>query len=37
MQGVAPAGGSPEQQGEGVKKEVALWAHVVKEAGIKAD
>jgi len=36
-QGIAPAGGSPEQLGERVKKEVALWARVVKEAGIKAD
>lgn len=36
-QGIAPAGGSPLQLGERVKKEVALWARVVKEAGIKAD
>ena len=36
-QGIAPAGGSPEQLGERVKREVALWARVVKEAGIKAD
>lgn len=36
-QGIAPAGGSPEQLGERVRKEVALWARVVKEAGIKAD
>lgn len=36
-QGIAPAGGTPGQLGERVKKEVALWARVVKEAGIKAD
>ena len=37
VQGITAAGGRPEQLGERVKKEVALWARVVKEAGIKAD
>ncbi len=36
-QGLATAGGTPEQLGERVKREVALWARVVKDAGIKAD
>jgi len=36
-QGITPAGGTPEQLGERVKREVALWARVVKDAGIKAD
>lgn len=36
-QGIAPASGTPEQLGERVKREVALWARVVKDAGIKAD
>lgn len=36
-QGITPAGGTPEQLGERVKREVALWRRVVKGAGIKAD
>ena len=36
-QGIAPASGTPEQLGERVKREVALWSRVVKDAGIKAD
>lgn len=36
-QGITPAGGTPEQLGERVKREVALWRRVVKDAGIKAD
>ena len=36
-QGVEPATGTPEQFGELVKSEVARWAKVVKDAGIKAD
>lgn len=36
-QGLAPAGGTPEQLGERIKREVALWTRVVKDAGIKAD
>jgi tripartite-type tricarboxylate transporter receptor subunit TctC len=30
-------GGSPERFGELVRKELARWSRVVKEAGIKAD
>lgn len=30
-------GGTPEQFGEFIRSEVAKWAKVVKEAGIKAD
>ena len=36
-QGVEPATGTPEQFGELIKSEVARWAKVVKDAGIKAD
>lgn len=32
-----PAGGTPEQFGELIRSEIAKWARVVKEAGIKAD
>ena len=32
-----PVGGTPEQFGELIRSEVAKWARVVKEAGIKAD
>ena len=36
-QGIAPAGGTSGQLGERVKREIALWRRVVKDAGIKAD
>src|SRR6185295_12137651 len=36
-QGLVPAGGSPEQLGARVKRELASWTRVVKAAGIKAD
>jgi len=36
-QGVEPATGTPEQFGSLVKSEVARWAKVIKDAGIKAD
>ena len=32
-----PVGGTPEQFGELIRSEIARWARVVKEAGIKAD
>ncbi|MDB5793780.1 MAG: hypothetical protein JWR25_159 [Noviherbaspirillum sp.] len=35
--GVETDGGSPEQFGEFIKKEVAKWAKVVKDSGAKAD
>jgi tripartite-type tricarboxylate transporter receptor subunit TctC len=36
-QGMIAVGGSPERFGELVRKELARWSRVVKEAGIKAD
>jgi tripartite-type tricarboxylate transporter receptor subunit TctC len=36
-QGLLPAGGSPEELGTRVKRELASWTRVVKAAGIKAD
>ncbi len=36
-QGVEPATGTPEQFGALIKSEVARWAKVIKDAGIKAD
>ena len=35
--GVTPATGTPEQYGDMIKSEVARWAKVVKDAGIKAE
>ena len=35
--GMEPVGGTPEQFGELIRSEIAKWARVVKEAGIKAD
>ena len=35
--GVEPRTGTPEQYGDFVKSEVARWARVVKDAGIKAE
>jgi len=36
-QGMMPRGGSPEQFGDMVRKELARWARVVEQAKIKAD
>jgi tripartite-type tricarboxylate transporter receptor subunit TctC len=36
-QGLNPGGGTPQALGERVKRELARWTRVVKEAGIKAD
>jgi tripartite-type tricarboxylate transporter receptor subunit TctC len=36
-QGLVPEGGTPEELGERVKKDLARWTRVVKAAGIKAD
>jgi tripartite-type tricarboxylate transporter receptor subunit TctC len=35
--GVSPAGGTPEQFGATIKKEIDLWRKVVADAGIKAE
>ena len=35
--GVAPAGGTPKQFGDTIKREIDSWAKVVKAADIKAD
>ena len=35
--GVAPAGGSPAQFGETIRKEIGLWKKVVTEAGVKVE
>ena len=35
--GVAPAGGTPQQFGATIKREIELWRKVVAEAGIKAE
>jgi tripartite-type tricarboxylate transporter receptor subunit TctC len=35
--GLEPAGGSPERFGEILKNEMARWAKVVQQAGIKVD
>lgn len=35
--GVAPAGGSPAQFAETIRKEIAMWAKVVKDANVKAE
>jgi tripartite-type tricarboxylate transporter receptor subunit TctC len=35
--GVAPAGGTPEQFLERIRKDIGLWRKVVTDAGIKAD
>ena len=35
--GVAPAGGSPRQFGDTIKREIESWGKVVKAANIKAD
>ena len=35
--GVAPAGGSPQQFGETIKREIGEWKKVVAEANIRAD
>ena len=35
--GVAPAGGSPEQFGQTIRREIELWRKVVAEANIKAE
>jgi tripartite-type tricarboxylate transporter receptor subunit TctC len=36
-QGLAAAGGSPEQMGELLRRELSRWARVVNAAGIRAD
>ena len=36
-QGLVPEGGTPDELGERVKKDLARWTRVVKAAGIKAD
>jgi tripartite-type tricarboxylate transporter receptor subunit TctC len=35
--GVAPAGGTPDQFHARIRNDVALWAKVVKKAGIKVE
>src|SRR3954468_4714653 len=35
--GVAPAGGSPAQFGETIRKEIGMWQKVVKDAGVKVE
>jgi tripartite-type tricarboxylate transporter receptor subunit TctC len=35
--GVAPAGGTPEQFGAQIKKEIGLWRKVATDAGVKAE
>ena len=35
--GLEPAGGSPEELGAIIKKEIGRWGEVVKRAGVKAD
>jgi tripartite-type tricarboxylate transporter receptor subunit TctC len=35
--GVAPAGGTPEQFGKTIRDEIALWRKVVQDANIKAE
>jgi tripartite-type tricarboxylate transporter receptor subunit TctC len=35
--GVAPAGGTPEQFGETIRKEIDAWRKVVADANIKAE
>jgi len=36
-QGVEPAGGTPEQFGEHIRTQMAKWAKVVADAGVKAE
>ena len=36
-QGVEPQGGTPEQFGEHIKQQMAKWAKVVQDAGVKAE
>ena len=36
-QGVEPVGGTPEQFGEHIRGQMAKWAKVVKDAGVKAE
>jgi tripartite-type tricarboxylate transporter receptor subunit TctC len=36
-QGVEPQGGTPEQFGEHIKSQMAKWAKVVQDAGVKAE
>jgi tripartite-type tricarboxylate transporter receptor subunit TctC len=35
--GVAPAGGTPEQFGAQIKKEIGIWRKVAADAGVKAE
>jgi len=35
--GVAPAGGSPAQFGETIRKEIGMWKKVVTDAGVKVE
>jgi tripartite-type tricarboxylate transporter receptor subunit TctC len=35
--GVSPAGGSPQQFGDTIKREIDAWAKVVKAADIRAE
>jgi tripartite-type tricarboxylate transporter receptor subunit TctC len=35
--GVSPAGGTPEQFGAIIKRDIETWARVVKQAGVKAE
>ena len=35
--GVAPAGGTPEQFGAQIKKEIGIWRKVATDAGVKAE
>ena len=35
--GVAPAGGTPEQFAATIKSDIERWGKVVKQAGVKVD
>ena len=35
--GVAPAGGSPAQFGETIRKEIGTWRKIVADAGVKVE
>jgi tripartite-type tricarboxylate transporter receptor subunit TctC len=35
--GVAPAGGTPAQFAETIKKEIGMWRKVVTDAGVKVE
>ena len=35
--GVSPAGGTPQQFGETIRREIELWRKVVQDANIRAE